>query len=504
MGPTRHLPRFVPSDGLAVFLADLRAWIFPSQVKAARALGLTHSTISRYESGRLLPPVAYLAGLAHLLAEHLRQVPDIPPHSWSSLLGELNQAVRHCYPDQHVLGSWADVEREANAYLGRLTGPPQADRSTPALAPPAPPPHIPDAQAFYGRARELAILAHTTLDEDCRLINLVGIGGVGKSALAARFAATYRERFEAVRWYTISTALPPEDLLAELLNDLGVVEVSVAPGRLDQRITLLLQALQARRVLLVLDTFEHALAAHTSAGHYREGYEGYALLLQQVSRVVHQSCVLLIAWEQPIEVAALELPNGSVRTIKVSGLCPPDAQQLLDELDVRGSPEARQALTVHYSGNALALRLVAKTIRELFANDAELFLRTGEIIFDEIEAMLGAQFFRLAEIEQRVLLWLAIERGPKPAGLLYQHLRSAASRRAVLGALNSLCRRSLLERNGGEVSLQQIVLEYLTAQIVDGTVDDLCGASEQLLRTPTLLVPHTPEPSTGVRPGSPT
>jgi hypothetical protein len=503
MGPTRHLPHFRPSDGIAVFLADLRAWSFPSQVKAARAFGLTHSTISRYESGRLLPPVAYLATLAHLLAGHIRQDPDIPPHAWGSLLTNLNQALRHCYPDQHMLGGWADVEREATAYLGRLTAPPSAQGFTPAPAPPSARPHIPDAQAFYGRTRELAILARATLDEGCRLINLVGIGGVGKSALAARFAAMYSERFEAVRWYTMSTALPPDDLLAELLSDLGVAEVSVVPGRFDQRITLLLRALQARRVLLVLDTFENVLAAHTSAGHYREGYEGYALVLQQLSRVGHQSCVLLIARERPIEVAALELPNGSVRTIEVGGLCPADARQLLDELDVRGAPEAREALIVRYSGNALALRLVAGAIRELFANDAELFLRTSEIIFDEIGATLAAQFFRLAEIEQRVLLWLAIERAPKPARLLYEHLRSAASRRAVLGALSSLCRRSLLERNGGEVSLQQIVLEYLTAQIVDGRVDDLLGASEQLLRTPTLLVPHASELPVGLRPGSP-
>jgi predicted ATPase/DNA-binding SARP family transcriptional activator len=62
----------------------------------------------------------------------------------------------------------------------------------PAPADDAPPPPL---TTFIGRQREIADLTHRLTDPACRLITLIGPGGIGKTRLAAEIAALSRGRF---------------------------------------------------------------------------------------------------------------------------------------------------------------------------------------------------------------------------------------------------------------------------------------------------------------------
>ncbi|MBD1856143.1 MULTISPECIES: NB-ARC domain-containing protein [Leptolyngbya] len=59
----------------------------------------------------------------------------------------------------------------------------------------------------YGRAQELTTLQPWVVDEPCRLITIVGMGGIGKTALSIRLAEQVQEAFQFVIWRSLRKAI---------------------------------------------------------------------------------------------------------------------------------------------------------------------------------------------------------------------------------------------------------------------------------------------------------
>src|SRR5207247_1851104 len=105
-------------------------------------------------------------------------------------------------------------------------------------------------------------------------------------------------------------------------------------------------------------------------GRLRPGFEAYGRLLRQVAQTAHQSCLLLTSREKPAELRALEGSRTPVRALRLAGLEAAACEYLLTEHEVMGPPEERARLVQAYSGNPLALRIVAETIADLFGGRA--------------------------------------------------------------------------------------------------------------------------------------
>ena len=191
---------------------------------------------------------------------------------------------------------------------------------------------------FYGREGEQAQLQAWLTERRCRVIALVGIGGIGKTSLAATTAYNIKDKFAAIFWRSLRNAPPLEHFLQQCLQFL-FVEPQALPTRSDDLLSLLLHHLQTHRCLLVLDNFEALLQPGQSVGHYREGYEQYGHLLQQLGETKHQSCLLLTGREKPREITYLEGKNSPVRSLPLTGMGRLEGQQLLQEKDLSGSPE---------------------------------------------------------------------------------------------------------------------------------------------------------------------
>jgi len=337
----------------------------------------------------------------------------------------------------------------------------------------------PDARNFCGRDKELAELKRWIVDDGCRVVIVLGIGGVGKTTLAAVTTEQVKEQFEYVVWRSLQNAPPLRKLLEQCILSLSNQQQVDLPKSEDDQLSMLIGYLREHRCLLVLDNMETLLRGGDFVGQYREGYEGYSQLLQRIGEVKHQSCLLLTSREKPKEIVRLEGKTSPTRALQLIGLTRAEGQKLLMDASLTGSDEAWSQLISLYSGNPLYLKLVSEPVHEMFGGDISKFLKQGKIVLGDIHDPLDFQFARLSIFEREIMYWLAIEREPVSLDDLQEDLVDPISERVLFNTLNSLRLRSLLEKSGSaQFTLQPVIMEYVTdgfieliyKEILSGTV----------------------------------
>lgn len=323
----------------------------------------------------------------------------------------------------------------------------------------------PVAPTFYGRERELGSLTEWVVGARCRVVSVLGLGGVGKSALAVNLMHRVVGDFQVVVWRSLRDISSCEALLDELL-----LAVSVVPANFDQRMNALLEYLRDTRVLLVLDNLETLLGEGENSGRMRSGYEGFGRFLRLVAETEHRSCVLLTSREKPADLLSQEGSHAPVRALHVARLDASSCEQLLAEKGVAGNAPERARLIETYAGNPQVLKIVAQTIVDLYDGQIAPFLMQGEVIFGGVRELLAQQFTRLSALEQNILLWLAVVREPSTMDELLGLMLVPQPRARVLEAVEALRRRSFIEpgQTQGSFRLQSVVLEYVASQFSTG------------------------------------
>jgi len=328
-----------------------------------------------------------------------------------------------------------------------------------------------DVDFFYDRTAELANLEQWIVADRCRLVVLLGMGGIGKTALSVKLAQQIQHQFDYLIWRSLRNAPPVNDLLAELLQFLCQQQEIVLPETVDGRISKLIKYLRCARCLLILDNAEPILREGDRTGSYREGYEGYGQLLRCVGETLHQSTVLLTTREKPRGLATKEGETLSVRTLQLTGLSIAAGREILQaRCDFSGSESEWRVLIEHYGGNPLALKMVAPTIQDLFNSNISKFLellKQGPLVFDDICNLLDRQFNRLSDLEKEVMYWLAINREPVSFPKLPDDFVPNVRESEILEALASLQRRALIDRRPSGFTQQPVVMEYMIKKLID-------------------------------------
>jgi len=192
------------------------------------------------------------------------------------------------------------------------------------------------ATPFLGRERELAELGELLVGSEVRLLTLLGPGGTGKTRLALQAAAAAADQYpDGVFW----VALAP-------LRDSGLVleAVSKAVGSSNG----LVDHVADKRLLLLLDNFEHLIGAATDLA---------SLLAScpNLSMVVTSRELLQVAAEQSYPVAPLDPHDGAQLFVARARAVDPAFE----------SDEAVPVLCDRLDNLPLALELAAARVRIL-------------------------------------------------------------------------------------------------------------------------------------------
>ncbi|WP_258903816.1 BTAD domain-containing putative transcriptional regulator [Actinokineospora sp. UTMC 2448] len=285
----------------------------------------------------------------------------------------------------------------------------------------------PDVTVFVNRAAELAEL------DSAPLVAITGTAGVGKTALAVRWAHRARERFPDGQLYVdlcgYATVRPlsPDEVLAGFLRALGAQGAAIPTTRAE-RLTRLRSLASAKRLLVILDNA-------VDADHVRP------LLFAAATVVTSRD-----------SLAGLVAREGAHRVV-LTRLAADDAERLLARL-VGGNAPA--GLAEQCARLPLALRVAAELVRFHPAAAARL---SGERALDLLDA--GGD---PATAVRSVFSW-SYRHLPADAARLFRlcgHGVGNAAEPAALAALVDLGERETVR------ALAVLVRAHLVEQVSDG------------------------------------
>jgi len=341
--------------------------------------------------------------------------------------------------------------------------------------------NAPDVPVFFGRTKELDTLKQWIVNDRCRLVAILGMGGIGKTGLSMKlgqggigktdlslkFAQGIQTEFEYVIWRKLLNAPPVTEILGDMIKFLSNQQEIDLPDTIERQVSHLLNYLKTHRCLLILDNVEAILQGGDQAGQYQEGYQGYGELLKQVGEVSHQSCLILTSREKPQEIALLEGEKRPVRSLELKGLGTIESQNIFAEIGkFSGSEDEWKELTEFYNGNPLALELAARHIKKVFSSNISTFLKEGKQVFGKLRDLLDWHFKRLSTNEREVMYWLAINREPIMFSELKDDIVSPFAKEQLPETLDSLSDQIPLERSIEYFTLQPVLIEYMTTRFI--------------------------------------
>jgi predicted ATPase/DNA-binding SARP family transcriptional activator len=322
---------------------------------------------------------------------------------------------------------------------------------------------------FVGREQELAQIGDILADPACRLLTIRGPGGIGKTRLAAQAALEQLDMFPDGVFFVPLAHLHEPELLATAIAD----ALGLALSGADDPGAQLLRHLREKELLLLLDNFEHLLAAARALSDLLRAAPRVTLLVTSRER-------LDLPGEWLVEVAGLALPDDkrgvALERSSAGQLWLQTARRVQPHYTLSdGNRPFVVAICKLLEGMPLAIELAAGWVRVLGCGEIAqeithslALLATGSRDVPErhrsMHAVLDHSWSVLTGDEQRVLRRLAVFRGGFQRDAAAQVAGASLEQLATL-VDKSLLRSSTHTANPRRYDMHELIRQYLLEQL---------------------------------------
>lgn len=325
-----------------------------------------------------------------------------------------------------------------------------------------------EGSRFIGREKELALVAAQLERPDCRLITIVGPGGVGKTRLALRVSTSalgWGSFPDGVHYVKLETLTEPDQVPALLCQTLGAPLRSAKDGWQHLR-----DVIGGRRILLLLDNAEHLLTVAPALAELVESTSGLKLLITSRER-------LAIGTERVVTISGLAWPDQKIDWTAaqewpaVEMLCD-RAAAVLPGIDLRQQQTGVLELCASLGGLPLGLELAASLLRLMPAQDLARLVASdptaigaaappGRPKHASLQTVLEASWQVLPEASRRAAARLSVFSGGFGAETAQEVCEVDAK------TLSDLVDSSWLQRGAGRFDIHPYVHAFLRRRLVE-------------------------------------
>lgn len=346
-----------------------------------------------------------------------------------------------------------DVKIGKISFCGNSTKPPKAKQNAPPTAtenqqysiikPQIDLRDAPELAIFDNRTSELNTLKQLILEKQSRMIAILGMRGIGKSAIARHLIELVKTDFDCIIWRSLRSFSRLEIMLKELIQFLSNQTELNLLDDLDGQLAILLECLRDRRCLIILDDVQCLFKDGQLVGHYQPEYQNYSKFFKLIGELSHNSCLLFNSWEPPLEVVTLSGESGLTQIFPLTGLGE-KATELLRNQGLQDQENYPELINL-FRGNPLYLKLANNLILQLFGGKISKYISYKSVCLgDELSQILQQQYQRLSGLEKEAIVFLSSHPQPLPLSQLLEQFSDAPNQ--LFKVLLSLERRGLIEK----------------------------------------------------------